>query len=510
MRLIRILLTFWFFLHTLSAIAQKEAYNWIWGTCFPEFGCDGVDDGLNGTGIMKFNDDSLESITTRYFPAPFSRGSATISDSLGNFLMAFNGKTLFDSSGNELANLTSLSYDEMRVGYRGFLFLKLNDNSSAYYLLNSFNGLFSNAPNPYNNGRDTAFYINKIHKNTTSIELQESILINLPILSAGGAFDACRHANGRDWWILKCGQRKNTYLRGLLNPYDFEFEPYYTSSDSAYTSFQWASFSSDGSKYVHWFGGHIRELQVFDFDRCTGELSNLQTFDFSDIVINEWFTDFTPFSLSPDGSKLYMTRTNPSDYFVIDNFQYDLQTQTVTVLTDSLGIFSLTPNLKHMLGGFCCMNYTPTPNVPYASILKQPNELGFESEFIPFYYELPLYGFNYTPPNQANHRLGPIDGTICDSLGLNDETGWKKIPNHTLELYPNPGYNQLQVRTDLPLPLQCTLRDGQGKIHIAQWYSNKDVVLREELAELPVGLYFIEIQSLHSSERLVRKWLKME
>jgi len=83
-----------------------------------------------------------------------------------------------------------------------------------------------------------------------------------------------------------------------------------TSSDSAYTSFQWASFSSDGSKYVHWFGGHIRELQVFDFDRCSGELSNLQTYDFSDIVIDEWFTDFTPFSLSPDGTKLYMVKTN--------------------------------------------------------------------------------------------------------------------------------------------------------------------------------------------------------
>jgi hypothetical protein len=139
--------------------------------------------------------------------------------------------------------------------------------------------------------------------------------------------------------------KKNTYLRGLLDPYNFEFEPYYTSSDSAYTSFQWASFSSDGSKYVHWFGGHIRELQVFDFDRCTGELSNLQTFDFGGVISNDGFIDFTPFSLSPDGSKIYMVRSNVQ-LVVSQNFQFDLGTETLTVISDSLGVFSLTPNLK--------------------------------------------------------------------------------------------------------------------------------------------------------------------
>jgi len=101
----RIFLILFITVNSLSLSAQKEAYNWIWGTCFPEFGCDGIDDGLNGTGIMKFNDDSLESITTKYFPAPFTKGTATISDSLGNFLMAFNGKTLFDSSGNTIAEM---------------------------------------------------------------------------------------------------------------------------------------------------------------------------------------------------------------------------------------------------------------------------------------------------------------------------------------------------------------------------------------------------------------------
>ncbi len=158
----RILFVFTFLALQITASAQKEAYNWIWGTCFPEFGCDGIDDGLNGTGIMKFNDDSLESITTKYFPAPFTLGSAAISDSLGNFLMAFNGKTLFDSSGSVIAELTNVDYDDLIVGYRGFLFLKPQFNDELYYLINSYSGNFQNSPNPYNVGIDTALFVNKI------------------------------------------------------------------------------------------------------------------------------------------------------------------------------------------------------------------------------------------------------------------------------------------------------------------------------------------------------------
>ncbi len=506
----RFLIVIAFLLLQISAIAQKEAYNWIWGTCFPEFGCDGIDDGLNGTGIMKFNDDSLESITTKYFPAPFTLGSATISDSLGNFLMAFNGKTLFDSSGNILSELSELDWNDLIIAYRGFLFLKPRINDGYYYLMNSYSGNFANSPNPFNVGIDTLFSVTKIKIDEIGYNVEETIRYDMPISSVPGGIDACRHANGRDWWFLKIGQRKNQYIRGLLSPDTLILEPYYTNQDSAYTNFAWASFSSDGSKYVHWFGGHIRELQVFDFDRCTGELSNLQTFDFSEIVIDEWFTDFTPFSLSPDGSKLYMTRTNSSNYLVIDNFQYDLQTQTATVLTDSLGIFSLTPNLKHMLGGFCCMNYTPTPNVPYASILKQPNEAGVESEFIPFYYELPLYGFNYTPPNQANHLLGPIDGTICDSLGLNDETSIQKIEQFSVNIYPNPGISQLNFSTDIALPVKVTIRDNIGKTVYENTFNTSKFLISTELNELKTGIYFVELQSEGSGYRLAKKWMKVD
>jgi len=497
-------------LHQISASAQKEAYNWIWGTCFPEFGCDGIDDGLNGTGIMKFNDDSLESITTRYFPAPFSLGSAAISDSIGNFLMAFNGKTLFDSSGNVLAQLTELPFNEVILGYRGFLFLKPRINDDYYYLVNSYSGNFTNSPNPFDVGIDTLLLLTKIKINENEYSIAGTIQIDLHLNTIPGGFDACKHANGRDWWILKCGLRKNAYLRGLLDPYAFELEPYYTSSDSAYTSFQWASFSSDGSKYVHWFGGHIRELQVFDFDRCTGELSNLQTYDFSDVIENDLFMDFTPFSLSPDGTKVYMQKVNYITMAANENVQFDLNTEQFTIVTGDLAVLCTTPNLKQMIGGFCCDLSTPSPNVPYAGLVLNPNHFGLDCDYQPLYYELPLYGFIYTPPNQANHLLGPIDGTICDSLGLNEETAIKVIKQFSFNLFPNPGQNELNFKTDLPLPINAIIRDNQGKVVFESNYKEQTFSITIGLSKLKSGLYFVELQSIKNQQRLSRKWMKID
>lgn len=488
--------------------AQKESYNWIWGTCRPDLGfpCEG----LVGTGIMKFNDDSLESIATKYFPASFSLGSATISDANGNFLMAFNGKSLFDSSGSILAELSELPYDDIILGYRGFMFLKPRINDNYYYLVNSYSGNFSNSPNPFDVGIDTLFLLTKIKYDENGYNVLGTIHISLPLNTIPGGFDVCRHANGRDWWVLKCGHRKNYYLKGLLNPYDFEFEPYYTNLDSAFTSFQWASFSSDGSKYFHWFGGYIRELQVFDFDRCTGELSNLHTYDFTSIISNEGFIDFTPFSLSPDGTKIYMQKTNYITMNDNENIQYDLSTGEFTVVTDDLAVLCSTPNLKHMIGGFCCEPTTPTPNVPYAGVVFNPNLPGESCNYQSLFYQLPLYGFTYSPPYAANHLLGPIDETICDSLGLNDETAIKKIETFNINLFPNPGTTVLNFKTDLPLPVKLIIRDSQGKLILDKLIFNKAFIVSDELRNMKSGIYYIELQNEKTQIRLSKKWMKIE
>jgi hypothetical protein len=160
-----------------------------------------------------------------------------------------------------------------------------------------------------------------------------------------------------------------------------------------------------------------------------------------------------------------------------------------------------------MLGGFCCDSATGSP---FAGAVFNPNLIGENCNYNSQYYELPLYGFIYTPPNQANHLLGPIDGTICDSLGLNDETGFTRIKQFSFNLFPNPGQNELNFKTDLPLPINAIIRDNQGKVVFENNFTTKTFSITSGLSKLNSGLYFIELQSIKNQQRLSRKWMKID
>jgi len=49
-----------------TLLAQREAYSWIYGNCDTTNNCEGV----YGTSVIRFNDDSIESIRRVDFPVP--------------------------------------------------------------------------------------------------------------------------------------------------------------------------------------------------------------------------------------------------------------------------------------------------------------------------------------------------------------------------------------------------------------------------------------------------------
>jgi hypothetical protein len=103
----------------------------------------------------------------------------------------------------------------------------------------------------------------------------------------------------------------------------------------------------------------------------------------------------------------------------------------------------------------------------------KPNEIGLACDYQPMAIELPAYAFPPYPANWANHLLGPIDGSSCDTLGLNDETSIKKLEQFSFNLFPNPGNEVIHFTTDLPLPLKLVIRDNQGKTVIEKTMNQK-------------------------------------
>jgi hypothetical protein len=102
---------------------------------------------------------------------------------------------------------------------------------------------------------------------------------NLPLagMDSVTSFAAVKHANGRDWWIVGQQFRMQQFFIGLLTPNGFEYSHTQTFPNIYRRSYRVgigsnALFSPDGSKLAIYDLMHSTYL--FNFDRCTGNLSN--------------------------------------------------------------------------------------------------------------------------------------------------------------------------------------------------------------------------------------------
>jgi hypothetical protein len=135
-------------------------------------------------------------------------------------------------------------------------------------------------------------------------------------------------------------------------------------------------------------------LKTYQFDLNS---PNIQA---SQIIVAEWdsfYSPFPPFStlfgfslLAPDG-KIYITTGNSTDYL---------------------------------------------------HAINEPDSIGIGCNLAQHAVQLPALNFN-TLPNHPNYFLGPLSGTICDSLtGIIN----KNNNGYSLEVHPNPTTGNLSIR----------------------------------------------------------------
>ncbi len=478
-------------------LSQRQADNWVWGLCSPENGCPEP----YGSGVLKFNNTGLESIESANFQYRINKGSASISDSLGNLLLVFNGKYLFDSSGAIIDSFYSGNFSEMPLGFKNSLFLNVPGSSQKYCLLNSYSKPILD--DPFILGIDTSFYYSEFK--TTDSEI-ETIIRKHPIeldSSAAGTIAACRHANGRDWWIMKSTIYQDKFYQALLNPSGFDFNSIYTPIPHIHQpGGGWNLFSSDGGKFINVIIGSVRKAYIYNFDRCTGGLSNPIEHDLSS-YFNEDAVNAC--CLSPDGTKLYFRRSNMNAFLTIELCQYDFETSIFSVIAEGQGAPCLTPNNLWVVSP--TTDFTSNPYEPKLSVLYQPNNPTLNCGFTPQVFDLINYGFIEVSPNYANFRLGALTGSICDSLS----TGIQSIDNNLnirFKLYPNPVESSLIIEQDIPSHCEAIISDMLGRIHWKGQIQNQKTVLSNEINGLSQGIYWIEIQDLKTGNRSGKKFIK--
>jgi hypothetical protein len=258
---------------------------------------------------------------------------------------------------------------------------------------------------------------------------------------------AVRHGNGRDWWVIVRSWKANGVYTNditcyLVSPLGVQAMPtQYIGTPTTNDGFLRMKFNDAGEKMYNVSGYGL--IERFDFDRCTGLLSNQQTFN----GLNSPYFYFWGFEVSPDESKLYtsmiyQTFNQDTSYLL----QFDLNAANFAASTDTLatypqnnvpGILKKGPDNKIYLSVTSlmpdtCFDYllcyeTADSVNSSLSVIHSPDSLGAACDFRPNSFNLGGHKAYWGLPNNPNYELGRWVGSPCDTLtvGITETIGYE-------------------------------------------------------------------------------------
>ncbi len=299
--------------------------------------------------------------------------SASISDSSGNLLFYTNSLQVWDKDDNVMPNgndLAGLSGPYGSSITQGCLIVQQPSSFTEYYLFTlNYLFLYTSVVNMTLNG---GFGDVTEEKN---IQLSEDEMTE--------KLNAVKHANGRDWWVIAHSSFGNTYYKYLVTPDGIE-GPYLQNIGVETTTktgrFGEMVFSEQGDKLVSVYNVEI--LDLYDFDRCTGEISNWVD------LRNDEPTTIYGASFSPDGCKLYVSEYSPGKLFQYDICQGDIKASKTLIFKNededfSIGQQQLGPDEKIYItinSPDATMGIYDTLNMNL-SVINNPNAVGMACDF---------------------------------------------------------------------------------------------------------------------------------
>jgi hypothetical protein len=229
-----------------------------------------------------------------------------------------------------------------------------------------------------------------------------------------GKITAVKHGNGRDWWILKGGYGQSGLVYKILALQD---TVYLHDVQLAFVHEQLSAgqalFSPGGDKYVITMSYQLNMpggFFVYDFDRCSGYVS-VDTFKMysGGYILGAAF--------SPDGRFLYISANDTL-------FQYDfhasdlLGSETVVAVYDPMAAPGHTNFYRSMMGPDGKIYWATPGGTKYLNVIEDPHEKGLSCNVRQALY---MGAFmSSTQANYPNYRLGPLDGSPCDTLGMDN------------------------------------------------------------------------------------------
>ncbi len=363
-------------------------------------------------------DSSGYSHNVEYRKMPFLGTEATICNSQGDFLMSTNGIWIANANNDTMLNGGGLNPNGVTGSWpyglpfsSNALFLPFPGDTGRYLLVHhtyTFDGTSYPPYELYYSIIDMS-----LDNNLGGITTKNQIIFQDTL---NGGIGAIKHANGRDWWIFMTKHGTSIIYKVLITSQG-NFVSTQSLPNAHYSWYNGSQFASNSSgdriAYTTYDSiSHNSYIVTANFDRCTGNIYN-------DTSIQLTFGNYlwgTAFSSS--GNNLYTCSSSKV-----------FQINTVSLTVDTVGYydgFISPPNLTCCATSFWNMYLaanskiyiTSGSSVQHIHEMNYPDSSGVACDLQQHAIDLGSYLHLRAVPNHPNYNLGPVVGSVCDTLGV--------------------------------------------------------------------------------------------
>jgi hypothetical protein len=258
--------------------------------------------------------------------------------------------------------------------------------------------------------------------------------IQINSLCAFEGLSAVKHGNGRDWWVIfkpdgNVNPPNNTFFSYLITPYGITNPIIDSVGSASYSGAGYTAFSKSGNRFALCTWNNL--LEIFDFDRCTGHLSNPIIIEPENSSVPG---EMRSVAFSPDGTRLYVVVNCVGGCFGGIGYliQYDLLASNIRLSKDTLNTFVFPEQPMHIRLApddkiYLTTDYGNYYNYPDSirndtnenlSVINSPNNLGTACDFQAYSFYLGGKRTYNALPNNPDYEMEALGGSLCDSLGL--------------------------------------------------------------------------------------------
>jgi len=478
-----LLLVFVSIQHTISA----QKHDAVWLTGYDEFpGIPG-----NGHALIRFQGSGV-TVEPTQLPFNFESTVAAMSDAAGNLLFYTNGCQVANRNNVVMPNGTGLSPGALGnqvCGWKGYsvpqgaLVLPFPGDSSRYYLFH-----IGGSYDPVRKIRLGPLYYSVVDMTLDGGLGDLASKNNVLIVGDLASYTAVRHGNGRDWWIIVPEFEDKLWHRFLLGPAGFiglgpQTIPIFYHGCEHYGA---TAVAPDGSRVANW--GDCKVV-VLDFDRCSGQLSNLMELDAPAHWVQGGGVAF-----SPSGRYLYATSQTVLFRADLESANPKLDTMRFSFDPYLQSPYDVPGNTFHGLvnapdGNLYC---TVPSRATFMHVLKYADGATIDDiEFIAQGLSLAVKSVR-TLPNLPNYRLYDLPDSPCDTLQIDAPVATKTPAKGLSPLVVMPNPNDGIFSVTLPEgDFQNLIIFNSAGQRVGNWPVKTDsAMLQIDMGKMPSGLYW--------------------